>query len=116
MFAGGGCEVTLVARDIGKVEGALATIQGIAKSEVIADGISAMTYADGLETVLAGCDLIFECLAEDLELKREILAQIDAARPPDSVVATVSSGLSIREMSDGLSEGLRVAFRRNPPL
>ncbi len=119
MFAGGGCEVTLVARDIGKVEGALATIQGIAKSEVIADGISAMTYADGLETVLAGCDLIFECLAEDLELKREILAQIDAARPPDSVVATVSSGLSIREMSDGLSEGLRSHFAGihlyNPP-
>lgn len=119
MFAGGGCEVTLVARDLGKVEGALAGIQGIAKSERIADGVSSMTYADGLENVVADADLIFECLAEDLELKREILAQIDAVRPPDAVVATVSSGLSIRAMAEGLSDGLRTHFAGihlyNPP-
>ena len=48
MFASGGCDVTLVARDLGKVEGALAGIQGIAKSERIADGISCMTYSDGM--------------------------------------------------------------------
>ncbi len=93
MFASGGCDVTLVARDLGKCEGALAQIQSIAKSERIADGIESMTYSDGMETALADADLIFECLAEDMELKREIFAQVDAARPPNAIVATVSSGL-----------------------
>jgi 3-hydroxyacyl-CoA dehydrogenase len=119
MFASGGCDVTLVARDLGKCEGALAQIQSIAKSERIADGIESMTYSDGMETVLADADLIFECLAEDMELKREIFAQVDAARPPDAIVATVSSGLSIQGMCEGRSEGFRKHFAGihlyNPP-
>src|SRR5579883_1626050 len=119
MFAGGGCNVTLVARDIGKCEAALAAIQGIAKSERIADDIASMTYDDGLPIVLEGADLIFEAVAEDLQIKREILAQVDAARPPDALVATVSSGLSIREMAEGLSDGFRSHFAGihlyNPP-
>lgn len=119
MFASGGCDVTLVARDLGKVEGALAAIQGIAKSERIADGVACMTYSDGMETILAGADLIFECLAEDMELKRAIFAEVDAARPPDAYVATVSSGLSIAGMTEGVSEGFRKHFAGihlyNPP-
>ena len=119
LFAGGGADVTLVARDLGKCEGALAAIQSIAKSERIADDIESMTYADGMETVLADADLIFECLAEDMELKRATFAQVDAARPPDAIVATVSSGLSIAGMAEGLSEGFRKHFAGihlyNPP-
>ena len=119
LFAAGGCDVTLVARDLPKCEGALAAIQGIAKSERIADDIESMTYGDGMETVLADADLIFECLAEDMELKREIFAQVEAARPPDSIVATVSSGLSIRGMTEGRSESFRRHFAGihlyNPP-
>ncbi len=119
MFASGGCDVTLVARDLGKVEGALAAVQGIAKSERIADGIAALTYADGMATAVEGADLIFEALAEDMELKRQILAQIDAVRPPNAVVATVSSGLSIQAMTEGLSDGFRAHFAGihlyNPP-
>jgi 3-hydroxyacyl-CoA dehydrogenase len=119
LFASGGCDVTLVARDLGKVEGALAAIQGIAKSERIVDAIEAMTYSDGMDTVLADADLIFECLAEDMELKRQFLAEVDAARPPDALVATVSSGLSIRAMAERLSPGFRAHFAGvhlyNPP-
>lgn len=119
MFASGGCDVTLVARDLGKCEGAIAQIQSIAKSERIIDGIESMTYADGMETALADADIIFECLAEDMDLKREIFAQVDAARPPDAIVATVSSGLSIRGMCEGRSDGFRKHFAGihlyNPP-
>jgi 3-hydroxyacyl-CoA dehydrogenase len=119
MFAAGGCDVTLVARDLGKCEGALAQIQSIAKSERIADGIESMTYSDGMETILSDADLIFECLAEDMELKREVFAQVDAARPPDAIVATVSSGLSIEGMTEGRSDGFKQHFAGihlyNPP-
>ncbi|MHB8575993.1 MAG: 3-hydroxyacyl-CoA dehydrogenase family protein [Dehalococcoidia bacterium] len=119
LFAGGGCEVTLVARDVGKVEQAVATVQGITKSERVADGISMATYQEGLNAILADADLIFECVAEDLELKREILAQVDAAKAPEALVATVSSGLSIREMAEGRSADFRQHFAGihlyNPP-
>ncbi|MBI5949030.1 MAG: 3-hydroxyacyl-CoA dehydrogenase family protein [Chloroflexi bacterium] len=118
LFASGGCEVTLVARDIGKAEQALGQIQGIAKSETIINSVSCATY-DDLATVLAGADLIFECLAEELSLKKDIFARVDAVRPPNALVATVSSGLSIREMSAGLSQGFQSHFAGihlyNPP-
>jgi 3-hydroxyacyl-CoA dehydrogenase len=119
LFAAGGCEVTLVARDLAKSEEALGQIQSIAKSERVADGIKCATYSDGVEKILEGADLVFECLAEDLPLKKSIFARIDAARPPDCLVATVSSGLSIRQMAEGLSSGFQQHFAGihlyNPP-
>ncbi|OAI44578.1 hypothetical protein AYO38_00355 [bacterium SCGC AG-212-C10] len=119
LFASAGCAVTLVARDRSKAEAARTQIQGIAKSERVADPIECATYEDGLEGLLAGADLIFECLAEDLALKKQLFAQVDAVRPADSLVATVSSGLSIREMADGLSQSFQAHFAGlhlyNPP-
>ncbi len=119
MFASGGCEVVLVARDLAKAETALGQIQGIAKSERVVDGVSCATYSEGMEKLLAGADLIFECLAEEMSLKRDIFAQVDAARPADSLVATVSSGLSIRGMAEGRSDSFKAHFAGihlyNPP-
>lgn len=119
MFASAGCEVTLVARDLAKAEAARAQIQGIAKSERIADIVKCATYSDGLDKILADADMIFECLAEDISLKKQIFAEVDAARPANSLIATVSSGLSIREMADGLSDSFKAHFAGihlyNPP-
>jgi len=119
LFAAGGCEVTLVARDRARAESVVPAVQGIAKSERIADGLRCATYSDGMESLLAGADLVFEALAEDINLKREIFAQVDAARPPEALVATVSSGLSIRAMAEGRSAGFRQHFAGihlyNPP-
>jgi 3-hydroxyacyl-CoA dehydrogenase len=118
LFAAGGCEVTLVARDLAKTGAALTTMQGIAKSEVITSTVKQATY-DDLAGACANADLIFECLAEDLSLKKDLFARVDAVRPPDALVATVSSGLSIREMTAGASDGFRQHFAGihlyNPP-
>jgi 3-hydroxyacyl-CoA dehydrogenase len=118
LFASGGCDVTLVARDIAKDEAAITAMQGIAKSEVITSGVKCATY-DDLAAVCANADLIFECLAEDLALKKDLFARVDAVRPPDALVATVSSGLSIREMCEGRSQGFCSHFAGihlyNPP-
>ncbi len=119
MFAAAGCQVTLVARDRSKAETAIAGVQGIAKSERIADSIHIATYDEGMEKLLAGADLVFEALAEEMQLKRDIFRQVDAARPPHALVATVSSGLSIEQMASGLSDGFRGHFAGihlyNPP-
>jgi 3-hydroxyacyl-CoA dehydrogenase len=119
MFAGGGCEVRLVARDTGKVEGAMAATQGIAKSEQITAEMEARTYGEGYAALIDGADLIFEAVAEDMALKKQIFAEVDAHRPENAIVATVSSGLSIREMCEGRSPGFKKHFvgihLYNPP-
>jgi 3-hydroxyacyl-CoA dehydrogenase len=109
VFAGGGCDVVFLARSVEKAHEGLVTVQNMAKSQRISDRIAVGTYAQDLEAAVAKADLIFESLAEDLELKKTFFARVDACRRPDSIVATVSSGLSIAEMARGRSD----SFRRN---
>ena len=119
MFAGGGCEVRLVARDLPKVEGAMTQTQGIAKSEQITEAMQARTYDEGYANLIGDADLIFEAVAEDMGLKKALFEEVDRNRPPDAIVATVSSGLSIREMCEGRSDGFKQHFvgihLYNPP-
>ena len=118
MFASVGVKVRLVSRDLAKSQGALNAAQGIAKSEALADDMEAMTY-DQLAASVDGAELIFECLAEDLALKKDLFAKVDMVRPADSLIATVSSGLSIREMCEGRSDSFKRHFAGihlyNPP-
>ncbi|MBC7173068.1 MAG: 3-hydroxyacyl-CoA dehydrogenase family protein, partial [Polyangiaceae bacterium] len=49
-------------------------------------------------------------VTEQLPLKREFFARIDKARRKDSIVATVTSGLSINQLAEGCSESFRKNF------
>lgn len=109
LFAAEGMVTTFLARDHERAREGLERAQGFAKSEKIADFVRLGTYERDLASAVAAADLTFEALAEDLPLKQEFFARVDQARKPDSIVATVSSGLSIAAMADGRSEG----FRRN---
>ncbi len=99
VFAAGGCEVTLLARSADKAQAGLESAQGMAKSATIGDLMKVGSYEADLESAVAGADLIFEALAEDLDIKKEFFGRVTKARQPDSIVATVSSGLSITEMA-----------------
>jgi 3-hydroxyacyl-CoA dehydrogenase len=109
VFAAGGCQVVFLARTAEKAHEGLVTAENMARAQRIADRISVGTYGDELEEAVAKADLIFEALAEDIELKKKFFARVDRCRRPDSIVATVSSGLSIAEMARGRSD----SFRRN---
>jgi 3-hydroxyacyl-CoA dehydrogenase len=109
IFAAGGCDVVLLARSAEKAHEGLVTAQNLAKSQRIADRISVGTYSEDLEEAVAKADLIFEALAEDIELKKEFFTRVDRCRRPNSIVATASSGLSMAEMARGRSD----SFRRN---
>ena len=109
VFAAGGCDVVFLARAVEKAHEGLVTAQNMAKSQRIADRISVGTYSQDLEDAVGKADVIFEALAEDIDLKKTFFAKVDQCRRPDSIVATVSSGLSIAEMAHGRSE----SFRRN---
>ena len=119
IFAGGGYRVTMLARNRAKAADALAEVQGLARAEAIGDLIEVGAYESDLQRAVSGAAIIFETLAEDLELKRQFFELVDRYRSPDSIVATVSSGLSIAEMAQGRSDSFRRHFLGihlfNPP-
>lgn len=71
-----------------------------AKRDEVLDRIS--TTAD-LEAAVGDADLVIEAAPESLELKRELLARVEAAAPEDALLATNTSSLRIGEIAAGLS-------------
>ena len=49
---------------------------------------------------LADCDLVIEAVLEELELKREVFAELDRVCRPDAVLATNTSALSVAEIAE----------------
>jgi 3-hydroxybutyryl-CoA dehydrogenase len=48
---------------------------------------------------LAGCDLVVEAVAEDSEVKRDIHRRLGGLLPPEAVIATTTSSLSVAELA-----------------
>ena len=48
---------------------------------------------------LAGCDVVVEAVAEDADVKRDIHRRLGELLPPEAVIATTTSSLSIAEMA-----------------
>lgn len=119
LFAARGFEVAALARTQEKANEGLEMAQNAVRANVIAERISLGTYDEDLERTVRDADLVLECVAEDMAIKRPYFERVDRARREGSVVATVSSGLSINEMCADLSDDLRKHFMGihlfNPP-
>jgi 3-hydroxybutyryl-CoA dehydrogenase len=57
---------------------------------------------------LAACDLVIEAVLEELELKREVFAELDRITRPDAVLATNTSALSVSEIAAAAERPERV--------
>jgi 3-hydroxybutyryl-CoA dehydrogenase len=57
---------------------------------------------------LAGCDLVIEAVLEELDLKREVFAELDWVTRPDAVLATNTSALSVSEIAEATQHPQRV--------
>src|SRR5436305_11451962 len=57
---------------------------------------------------LADCDLVIEAVLEELELKREVFAELDRVCRPDAVLATNTSALSVAEIAEATERPERV--------
>ena len=73
------------------------------------DYIDAANYAQHLD-LLKGCDLIIEAIAEKMEWKDELYRKIAPFISPTAIIASNTSGLSIKRLSEGLPEALRGQF------
>jgi len=110
--------VTFLARSAEKAkEGIAAAIKQV-RSPTVASRAESGSY-DDLEAAVGKADLIFEALTEDFEIKRQMFDRVESARSEDSIVATVTSGLSINQLCEGRSDSFRANFLGlhffNPP-
>ena len=102
-------KVTFLARTREKAEEGVAAAVKQVRSSSLALRTEVGDYDRDMEAALADADIVFEALSEDLSIKVPMFERIDALRNPDSIVATVTSGLSI----NGLAAGRSDSFRRN---
>ncbi len=112
-------KVTFLARSREKAQDGLAAAIKQVRSPTVASRAEVGDYGSDLEKALESADFIFEALTEDLEIKREIFDKVEKARRDDSIVATVTSGLSINQLCEGRGESFRKHFMGlhffNPP-
>ncbi|HET9323453.1 MAG TPA: 3-hydroxyacyl-CoA dehydrogenase NAD-binding domain-containing protein [Gaiellaceae bacterium] len=57
----------------------------------------------------ADCDLVLEAVFEELSVKQQVFAEVEAVVRPDTILATNTSSLSVTEMATGLTHPERVA-------
>jgi 3-hydroxyacyl-CoA dehydrogenase len=94
----GNVKVYMMARDLTKAEDGINKASDSIKSDVIKEQLIPKTYED-IEKCVSESDWIFECASEDLEIKQKINTQIAKYKSKNSIVSTVSSGLSISSLS-----------------
>lgn len=99
VFAAAGIDTVFLARTRDKAAEGKKRAEKMAKSTALGRFISVGSYDEDLAKVVPGADLVFEAVSEDLALKRVYFEKIAELRRPDSIVATVSSGLSIASMA-----------------
>ncbi|HRK91659.1 MAG TPA: 3-hydroxyacyl-CoA dehydrogenase family protein, partial [Anaerolineales bacterium] len=69
--------------------------------------------------VIAEADWVCEAIVENLKIKQDLMARIDAIRKPNAIVSTNTSGIPVKDIAEGLSKGFKQHFLGthffNPP-
>jgi len=100
---------TVIVRDVSRelLEGGLARINGSLDKAVARGKLSAADRDAARARIIgatdfsafADCDLVVEAVAENLELKRRVFAELDAVTPPHAILASNTSSLAITDMA-----------------
>ncbi len=69
--------------------------EGGAANAWLDERLARLTFAPDPVAVTDGAELVIEAIVEDLEAKRSLFAILDAAAPPETVLATNTSALSV---------------------
>lgn len=102
-------KVTFLARSPAKAEEGLVAAQRQVRSPTVASRVVTGCYDADLDVAVAAADLVFEALTEDFAIKKQMFDRVEKVRRDDSIVATVTSGLSINDLAEGRGD----SFRRN---
>lgn len=110
VFAQAGLQVHLVDAVDAALENALETIERNLARQVSKGRLEGAAAADTLTRIstsvelasVAGADLVVEAVSENIDLKRDILKQLDGICGARAVLASNTSSISITELGSGL--------------
>jgi 3-hydroxybutyryl-CoA dehydrogenase len=122
----GGLRTTMVsrsaegaARGLEKARGHIRVLNenGLTDDERAAAAREGLTASAEFDAVIPGADLVIESGPEKMEFKQEIFARMDRLTPPEAVLATNTSGLSVTAVAArcGRPERVLAAHFWNPP-
>ncbi len=73
-----------------------------------ANQLKALVSGSLTKKAFADADFVIEAVFEDMKVKQQVLAEVEAEVPPGAVLATNTSSLSVSEMASGLQHPERV--------
>lgn len=77
--------------------GIVASVLETVGTPLVAGG--SVSFGTDLDAALAGTGLVIEAVPEKLELKQQVLAQLEERLPADTIIATNTSGIPITTMA-----------------
>ncbi|HXF56208.1 MAG TPA: 3-hydroxyacyl-CoA dehydrogenase NAD-binding domain-containing protein [Actinomycetota bacterium] len=94
-----------------------AVARGTASPEQRQAALSRLHYVETLAEGAEGCALAVEAVTEDPDVKRSVFAELDRVAPPEAILATNTSALSITEIAGWTRRPGRVVGMHffNPP-
>jgi 3-hydroxyacyl-CoA dehydrogenase/enoyl-CoA hydratase/3-hydroxybutyryl-CoA epimerase len=113
-LVGRGIPVQLVESDDRAAQAARSRVQKLLEQDVMSGSLSSASGAEKILTVstdinaASRCDLIVEAIVEQKSAKIDLLRRIDAIIPPQSVLASNTSSLSIGELAQATVHPQRV--------
>jgi 3-hydroxybutyryl-CoA dehydrogenase len=118
VFAATGRHVELYEPDLGRAEAGRERIAGNLARAVEKGRLESADSAAQLERIVAtdapaaagAAGLVIEAIFEDLDVKRAFWTEIDAIAPPDAILASNTSSISIDRLADVLSPERRSRF------
>ena len=126
VFAVAGHEVALqdvfeeaLQRAPGAITGNLTYLaeNGLFAADGVEDAVGRVRTTTDLRDAADGADFVIECVFEDLALKQDVFEQLDGFCPPDTVLCTNTSVMSIAEIGARARQKERVVGTHfwNPP-
>jgi 3-hydroxybutyryl-CoA dehydrogenase len=126
VFAAGGYDVHLTDIDEERLMHALSNIRsnlvlmaenGLGRAEDIGDIIDRITTTTQLDEAAGQADFLVEAVSEALELKQGLFKEMDMLSPPETVLATNTSVISITEIASKAVNRERIVGTHfwNPP-
>jgi len=121
VLARAGLAVTLFDVNVEALERAKATVafvEGVLERlEVPVQGSGSLSYEADQAAALAGAELVVEAIPEKLELKQEVLAEVEPQISPEAIIASNTSGIPITAIASKLAHPERVIgwHWSNPP-
>lgn len=120
VLARAGLQVTLYdisAEALEKAKGTAQIAAGVLDKLEVADRGGSLSFATDLEAACDGADIIVEAIPEKLELKQQVLGEVEGLIGDDTIIASNTSGIPITKIAEGLKRPERVVgwHWSNPP-